>query len=99
MAGVKGRSGGSREGAGRKPIPEDVSEIRDPLEFLLDVMQGFIKPSPDQLKAAQTAAQYTHVKKSEGGKKEQKQDAAQKVKGRFERAAPPRLVASGGKPV
>jgi phage terminase small subunit len=92
MAGVKGRSGGYREGAGRKPAPkpEPVSvEGRDPLDFLLDVMQGTIDPTPSQLKAAIAATQYVHTKKGEGGKKEQRQADAEGVAGRFNAAKPP----------
>jgi phage terminase small subunit len=63
---------------------------RDPLEFLLDVMQGKVRPSPDQLKAAVAATQYVHTKKGEGGKKDAAKDAAVEVaKGRFRSGAPP----------
>ena len=72
---------------------------RDPLEFLLDVMQGKIIPTAEQLKAAQTAAQYMHAKKGESGGK--KEEAAEKQKaaasGRFGMREPPRLAAAGGK--
>jgi len=102
MAGVKGKSGGARPGAGRKPDPKPetvVSGIRDPLEFLLDVQQGLIEPTPSQLRAAIAAAQYLHAKK-EGGKKD---DAADKAKaaggGKFGAIAAPRLAAAGGKKV
>jgi phage terminase small subunit len=102
MAGVKGKSGGVRPGAGRKPAqkPETVvSQVRDPLDFLLDVMQGLIEPTNAQLRAAAAAAQYTHAKKGEGGKKEQQAEAAKKVASKFSSSAPPRLVAAGGKKV
>jgi phage terminase small subunit len=98
----KGSWGGARPGAGR-PKKEETETVvvneRDPLQFLLDVMQGLIEPTPSQLKAAQAAAQYVHAKKGEGGKKEQKQEAANKVASRFAPAAPPKLVAAGGKKV
>lgn len=104
MAGVKGRSGGprensggAREGAGRKPKDADCVAVRDPLEFLLDVMQGKIEPSPNQLKAAQAAAQYVHCKKGEGGKKNAKGDAAKTAgEGKFAPASGPRLAAVNG---
>lgn len=102
MAGTKGRSGGARPGAGRPKKKEPETVVvgeRDPLQFLLDVMQGLIEPTPSQLKAAQAAAQYTHAKKGEGGKKEQQAEAAKKVASRFAAAAPPKLVATGGKKV
>lgn len=104
MAGVKGRSGGARSGAGRKPkeVPETVEiEGRDPLQFLLDVMQGVIVPSPEQLKAAQTAVQYMHPKKGESsGKKEAAEDAQKSAaSGRFGMREAPRLAAAGGKAI
>lgn len=104
MAGVKGRSGGARPGAGRpkKEQPETVvvSE-RDPLQFLLDVMQGLIEPTMAQLKAAQAAAQYVHPKKGESSGKKEEAEAKAKAAagGRFGRRQAPKLVAAGGKAV
>lgn len=94
MAGVKGRSGGARVGAGRKAKEPAAGCVRNPLEFLLDVMQGLVDANPNQMKAAIAAAQYTHMKKGEGGKKD---DAARKAKqaaaGKFAAAtAPLKLV-------
>ena len=68
MAGVKGRSGGARPGAGR-------------------------------VDAAKALMPYIHARKGEAGKKEQRNEAAKGVAGRFSTAAPPRLVAAGGKKV
>lgn len=51
------------------------------------------------MSAAQLAAPYVHAKKGEAGKKEQRQEAAQKIGGRFAPTAPPKLVAAGGKKV
>ena len=104
MAGVKGRSGGARSGAGRKPKekPKSVEiEGRDPLQFLLDVMQGLITPSAEQLKAAQTAVQYMHPKKGESsGKKEAAEDAQKAAaSGRFGMREAPRLATAGGKAI
>lgn len=108
MAGVKGRSGsgGARPGAGRKPKPKEppkapaVVASRDPLEFLLDVMQGTVVPTKEQLRAAVAATQYKHPKKGDAGKKE---GAAEKAKaaaaGKFGAAQPPRLIASNGRKV
>ena len=114
MAGVKGRSGGprpnsggKREGAGRPRTKADplaaASPVqvpydgRDPLQFLLDVMQG-TEASALQVRAAIAAAQYTSVKKHDGGKKEEQQAKAGEAAGvgKFKPAAPPRLVSSGG---
>lgn len=90
--------GGSRPGAGRKPKERppitDLGGV-DPLDFLLGVMRGQIQPSHEQLRAAVAAAQYVHMKKGDGGKKEEKGDAAKRVAegGRFSPSAPPKLVA------
>lgn len=107
MAGVKGKSGGARAGAGRKPkppanIPPEVAlaapgEPLDPRPTLELVALGHIEVSPAQLKALTALLPYVHSKKGEGGKKDQRNDAAKKVAGRFTPAAPPRLVAAGGK--
>lgn len=94
MAGMPGRSGGARPGAGRKPKPTAVSDGRDPLEFLLDVMQGKIDARPEQLKAAIAATQYVHNKRGEGGKRDEaKRDAERAAGGKFAAAAPPKLTA------
>ena len=106
MAGVKGRSGGARPGSGPKPKPK-VNDTpvpvetggADMLQLLQDIALGRIEVSPTQLRAAIAAVQYTYAKVGEGGKKEQKQEQAKKVAGRFAPAEPPKLVASGGKTV
>lgn len=115
MTGVKGRSGGPRKnaggvraGAGRKPkpaaketvTPEAPGLTRDPLEFLLDVMQGRVEANAGQIRAATAAAQYVHAKRGEGGKKDAAGDRAKSAAGgKFAPAAPPKLVAAGGKVV
>ena len=98
MAGKPGRSGGSRRGAGRKPKekpPITTIDGIDPLDFLTGVMQGKIQADPLQVRAAIAAAQYVHTKKGDGGKKEEKGDAAKRVAAgeRFAPSAPPKLVA------
>lgn len=101
MAGVKGRSGRRPKSATVPPVDSGLYGGRDPLEFLLDVMQGRIKPTPEQLSAARAAAQYVHVKKGDGGKKEEQADAAAKVAAgnRFAPTPAPRLAARDGKAV
>ena len=112
MAGVKGRSGGprpnsggARPGAGRKPKekptppPPPVHEEQDMLSLLQAIALGHVEATPIQVRAAIAAVQYTHAKVGEGGKKEQKQADAEKVASRFASAAPPKLVASGGRKV
>lgn len=97
MAGQPGRSGGARPGSGPKKKAPDPVAKRDPLEFLIDVMQGLTDPSPSQLKAAIAATQYVHAKKGEGGKKDERGEAAKKAAtGKFAAAAPPlKLVRKG----
>lgn len=113
MAGVKGRSGGprqnsggARQGSGRKPKPKEPQQppqvvvSRDPLDFLLDVMQGTVVPTREQLRAAIAATQYKHPKKGDAGKKDDAAEAAKKAaSGKFSAAAPPKLVASNGRKV
>jgi phage terminase small subunit len=100
MAGVKGKSGGKRAGAGRKAKPTVKAPAGvDMLEFLQSVALGHLEASTVQVRAAIAAVQYTHAKVGEGGKKQRRQADAEKVAGRFTPAAPPRLAAVGGKRV
>lgn len=96
MAGKKGRSGGKRPGAGRppkeKPAGPAPKPAEDPLAFLLGVMNDVAQDPQLRVKAAIAAAQYTHQKKGEGGKKESKAAAAKKVAGRFGPPTAPKLV-------
>ena len=96
MAGVKGKSGGPRVNAGRPPKePEKLSTDGqdDPLEFLLAVMNDVEVSAPLRVRAAIAAAQYKHTKRSDGGKKDEKDRAAKSAgEGKFAPAAPPRLV-------
>lgn len=104
MAGVKGRSGGARKGAGRKPKPKapppvlDVPAGQDPLTFLLSVMNnGEVDPRL-RVRAAVAAAQYVHTKQGEGGKKDAAERAAgTAAAGKFAPSAPPRLVVNNTK--
>lgn len=105
MAGVKGRSGGARPGAGRpKKAVERASEDpvdagdRDMLEFLQDVALGRLNATALQVRAAVAAVQYTHTKTHDGGKKEGRKDQASKAAtGRFAPKSPPKLVVSNGR--
>jgi len=82
--------------------PDDAVEIPhtvDPVEFLTNVMN---EPAADlrlRIDAAKAMLPFKHQKLGEGGKKDQKQEAAQKAASRFGRATPPKLVANGGKKV
>lgn len=75
MAGVKGKSGGARPGAGRKKNPEnDGDEFAGsttgmtPVEVLEFFMHHEAVPVALRLKAAQAAAPFKHKKLGEGGK-------------------------------
>ncbi len=98
MPGVKGRSGGARSGAGRKPKPAPAPVVieqgeRDMLKLLQDVALGLIEATPIQVRAAIAAVQYTHTKRADGGKKEEQAEKAKKVAGgKFAASAPPKLV-------
>ncbi|WP_331708653.1 terminase small subunit [Pandoraea sputorum] len=71
----------------------------DPKDFLLAAMNDPLTERKLQIDAAKALMPFTHQKRGEGGKKEQRDEAAKNVAGRFGRAAPPRLAASGGKKV
>jgi phage terminase small subunit len=122
MAGVKGKSGGFRPGAGRKPAPATknigaaladavvqqavkvVAEVQaaqplandetTPLEFLLAAMRNPGLDDKLRLDAAKTAAMYCHLKKGDGGIKDEKAEKAKKAgAGKFAAApAPLRMV-------
>lgn len=105
MAGVKGKSGGARPGAGRKAAPTveiapEVAQVvggepLDPRPTLELIALGHMEVSALQMKALLALLPYTNTKKGEGGKKE---DAAGRQKaaagGQFGVRKGPRLVAS-----
>jgi phage terminase small subunit len=99
MAGVKGKSGGARTGAGRKAKPPADIGVGDAKEFLERIVRGEIIANAQQLDAAKALLPYQHKKLGEAGKKELRKDEAGKVAGRFSPGAPPRLVAADGKRV
>lgn len=97
MAGVKGKSGGRRVGAGRKPKTADSKALQtsDPVEFLTALMRDVSVSVSDRKDAAKAL-----LKAGVNGKKAKKDADARKVAGnRFAPAAPPRLAAVGGKRV
>jgi hypothetical protein len=70
------------------------------LQLLQDIALGRIDASPIQVRAAIAAAQYLHLKKGDGGKKEGDAEKAKKAgAGKFAPAPPPKLVAAGGKKI
>lgn len=103
MAGVKGRSGGARPGAGRKKEPAvEISkaaakvadgEPLDPRPTLELIALGHMEVSALQMKALLALLPYTNTKMGEGGKKDAKADAAKNAAGgKFAAALPPKLV-------
>lgn len=102
MAGKPGKSGGARPGAGRKPkeppILTLVATYDDPAKFLRAVMNDSGSEAKLRVDAAKALMPFTHVKLGEGGKKDQKQEAANKAAGgKFSASAPPTLAAANGK--
>lgn len=63
---------------------------QDMLTLLQNIALGKTAATAIQVRAAVAAVQYTHAKKGDGGKKEERQKAAEKVGGRFAPTAPPR---------
>ena len=100
MAGVKGRSGGKRPGAGRKPqepvlIDSQALLTSNPAQFLTALMndgEADIKVRADAAKALLAA----ELRRAEAkGKKDHAADAAKKAAGgKFAASAPPKLVVS-----
>ena len=72
----------------------------DPKAFLLAAMNDGALDPKLRLDAAKALMPFTHTKLGEGGKKDQKQDAARKAgAGKFGSSEPPKLVANSGKRV
>jgi len=71
----------------------------DPKNFLLAAMNDDALDTKQRIEAAKALMPFMHKRLGEGGKKEQKDAEAKKVAGRFTPAAPPKLVAAGGKKV
>jgi hypothetical protein len=96
MAGAKGKSGGTREGAGRPkkpPVLIVVADTDDPIEFMLSVMRDTTADARLRLDAARALLPFLHPKKEAGGKKGAAQTAAAKViTGKFAPGKPPTLA-------
>ena len=96
--GPRANSGGARPGAGRKPkapVPVATTEA-DPKDFLLALMQDVTADQKVRLDAAKTLMPFIHMKLGEGGKKDEKQRAAQTAgAGKFAASAPPKLAIVG----
>lgn len=87
-------NGGALKRSKREPV--EVPET-DMLSLLQKVALGYVDASPTQVRAAIAAVQYTHVKKADGGKKDEVADKAKAAgAGKFKAApAPLKLVANG----
>jgi len=78
----------------------DIPPTADPVEFLTKVMN---EPAADlrlRIDAAKAMLPFKHKKLGEGGKKDEDANKAKQAgAGKFAAAAPPKLVAAGGKKV
>lgn len=71
---------------------------RDPKAFLLAAMNDLDLDPKQRIDAAKALMPFMHQKLGEGGKKEQRQDAAKAAStGKFASADPPKLAAANGK--
>lgn len=95
------------EGANKSPLPAperpafDVMAAllhSDPKAFLLAAMNDEALDPKQRIDAAKALMPFVHPKLGEGGKKDQKQDAAKKAgAGKYGSAEPPKLAAANGK--
>lgn len=98
---------GAKQRAGEPPKHADTSQtgcelaklmrFRDPKAFLMAAMNDGETEFKLRVDAAKALMPFVHHKLGEGGKKEQRDEAAKKVASKFAPAAPPKLVATGGK--
>lgn len=72
---------------------------KDPKTFLLAAMNDIALDPKQRIDAAKALMPFAHQRLGEGGKKDQKDAEAKKVASRFAAAAPPKLVAAGGRKV
>lgn len=92
--------GGIRCGSGRPKGAKNKSAMvietpstNDPKEFLLSIMNDVNADPRARIDAAKCLMPFCHPKLGEGGKKDQKQDAAKAAsQGKFAPKAPPKLV-------
>lgn len=95
MAGIKGKSGGLRNGAGRKAKPKKMigkKEAKDPKQFLLSVMDDTNLEDRLRIDAAKTLMPYIYLKLGDGGIKSNKKNAANKAStGKFRPSLPPKI--------
>lgn len=101
MAGVKGRSGGARPGAGRPKkelVKLELNVIYDePDKFLKAVMNDSGTEAKLRVDAAKALLSAQVRRAENGGKKEAQQAAAKRVASKYAAAAPPKLVINNRK--
>jgi phage terminase small subunit len=102
--GARPNTGGARPGAGRKPaetvkltIPVPIMDTlahKDPMVFLMALMNDIEADIKLRADAAKTLMMYTHLKKGDGGVKDEKAEKAKKAgQGKFAAApAPLRMI-------
>lgn len=99
MAGKPGRSGGKRDGAGRKPadpVYADAASLqtKKPVQFLEALIADPLIDLKIRLDAAKALLSAELRRAENGGKKEAKAAEAKKAaSGKFSASAPPKLVA------
>lgn len=95
--------GGARSGAGRPPKEPVMlgiaSTYDDPEKFLRAVMNDSATDAKLRVDAAKAVLSAQIRRAENGGKKEARQEAAKQVANKFSPAAPPKLVANGGRKV
>lgn len=106
--GYRPGAGRPRKEAGKAPVVKDEKDAEKPrkslggltpLEYMLDVMNDRLADDARRDKMAIAAAPYVHGKAAEAapGKKEQKQEAAEKVAaGKFAPRGGPKLAVDNG---
>lgn len=72
----------------KKAVTAEIAP-RDMLQLLHDIALGRVEASTVQVRAAIAAVQYTHVKKGDGGKKDEVADKASKAANKFASTPPP----------
>ncbi len=72
----------------KKAETAEIAE-RDMLQLLQDIALGRVEASTVQVRAAIAAVQYTHMKKGDGGKKDEVADKASKAANKFASTPPP----------
>ncbi|SDV49809.1 terminase small subunit [Chitinasiproducens palmae] len=101
---VKSKPGAAAEEAQAVALPagfdlDAILTFSDSKAFLIAAMNDARAEQKLRIDAAKALLPFQHAKKGEVGKKDQRNEDAKKVASRFAPAAPPKLVANGGKKV